>query len=245
MAPSAQRISPARAGRTAQGRRIPISRTRWISIGGAPVLFLGFALGALGGCGHEETTPPAQESSSASGHAGGTVSGAVVINGRSLGEAQLREFEQTYGARPRPGAYWYDARSGLWGTRGQPSAGFLLAGHDLGPLRPNASRGDTRVFLNGRQLPATEVLMFAGIVGSPILPGRYWLDGFGNYGWEGVPLAAGNLYAIVAARMGGGGGIGGGGDNFWSSRFGAGNSNAANTQGYVSVPGVGPVSYGM
>ena len=49
-----------------------------------------------------------------------------------------------------------------------------------------------------------------------------------------------------AGGIGGGiGGSGGGGDNFWSSMLGAGNSNADNTQGYVSVPGYGPVGYGF
>ena len=34
-------------------------------------------------------------------------------------------------------------------------------------------------------------------------------------------------------------------DNFWSTSFSAGNYNADNTEGYVSVPGYGPVDYGM
>lgn len=38
---------------------------------------------------------------------------------------------------------------------------------------------------------------------------------------------------------------GSGGENFWSTRFSAGNSNAQNTQGYVSVPGHGPVGNGF
>ena len=34
-------------------------------------------------------------------------------------------------------------------------------------------------------------------------------------------------------------------DNYWSSRFGAGNSNADNSQGYVHIPGTGSVPYGF
>jgi hypothetical protein len=80
-----------------------------------------------------------------------------------------------------------------------------------------------------------------------VLRGRYWFDGLGNWGVEGNPFALGNLYAIVQARMaaswsGGGAGTG---DSFWTTRFSAGNSNADNTQGYVSVPGHGPVGYGF
>jgi ABC-type sugar transport system substrate-binding protein len=34
-------------------------------------------------------------------------------------------------------------------------------------------------------------------------------------------------------------------DNFWSTQHTAGNANAANSQGYVNVPGHGPVGYGF
>lgn len=66
-----------------------------------------------------------------------------------------------------------------------------------------------------------------------------------SFGHEGYALPAGNLYVTAAALSGGGGGGDGGGDNFWSSRFARGNSNADNSAGYVSVPGVGTVTYGM
>ena len=51
----------------------------------------------------------------------------------------------------------------------------------------------------------------------------------------GVKLLPGNNYKGAGSR----------GDNFWSTCFSAGNSNAQNTQGYVSVPGHGPVGYGL
>jgi hypothetical protein len=167
--------------------------------------------------------------------------GEVLINGRALTQQHKDEFVQRYGVAPVPGDYWYDAKSGLWGLAGQAAAGFLLPGHDFGALAANASNGHTNVFLNGREMPQQEVLVFGSLVG-PIAPGRYWLDGRGSYGYEGLEMAVGNLYVMAAAAGGGGGG---GGDNFWSSRFARGNSNADNSQGYVSVPGVGTVSYGM
>jgi hypothetical protein len=89
-------------------------------------------------------------------------------------------------------------------------------------------------------MPQGEVLVFASLVG-PILPGRYWLDGQGSYGYEGMALPVGNLYVMAAATSA----QGGGGDNFWSSRFARGNSNADNSMGYVSIPGTGTVTYGM
>jgi len=109
------------------------------------------------------------------------------------------------------------------------------------------SRGDTQIFLNGRHLPLAEVMMFANLVGSAIAPGRYWLDGIGNFGYEGYPAPAGNLYAIAASRGGAAGyGGGSGGDNIWNTRFSAGNYTNDNSAGYVSIPGIGPIaSYGM
>jgi len=169
-------------------------------------------------------------------------SGDVIINGKSFTQRHKDEFVQRYGVAPIPGSYWYDTRSGLWGLAGQAAAGFLFAGHDYGALAANASNGDTGVFLNGREMPQGEVLVFASLVG-PILPGRYWLDGQGSYGYEGMAIPVGNLYVMAAAASSGGGG--GGGDNFWSSRFARGNSNADNSMGYVSIPGTGTVTYGM
>ncbi|MCB9833607.1 MAG: hypothetical protein H6807_14150 [Planctomycetes bacterium] len=171
----------------------------------------------------------------------------VVINGRALDESQLADFEQRYGARPTGGPWWYDARSGLFGPMGQPAAGFLQPGHDLGPLAADASGGGTGVWVNGRELAPEEYVSWSMLFGQAILPGRYWLDGQANFGFEGFP-AGGNLLQVMAARLraGGGGGSGGrGGDNFWTTRFSAGNSTADNSQGYVSVPGIGPVSHGM
>jgi len=171
--------------------------------------------------------------------------GVVNINGLALTQRHQDEFVQRYGVAPVPGSYWYDAQSGLWGLAGQAAAGFLLPGHDYGTLAADASNGRTNIFLNGREMPQSEVLVFGALVGV-ILPGRYWLDGQGNFGYEGMPIPAGNLYVMAAANAGAyGGGGGGGGDNFWSSRFGRGNSNADNSMGYVSLPGGGTVTYGM
>ena len=178
---------------------------------------------------------------------------AVIVNGTRLGDGALADFERVYGVRPTPGRYWYDASSGLWGVVGRPSAGFLLAGHELGRLASDASNGDTGVFMNGRELPYAEWMSFSAILGAPLQRGRYWLDGQGNAGVEGSAKAQVNLYAAYRARIaaaGGGwspdgGGGGGGGDNFWSSRFSAGNSDRGGTRGYVSVPGYGPVGYGF
>jgi hypothetical protein len=173
----------------------------------------------------------------------------VIVNGRRMDAAQLVAFHARYGAYPGAGAWWYDTTSGLYGQQGGPALSFLHAGHDFGPLDPNASRGNTGVFINGRQLPQIEVQTWMQLVGGVVLPGRYWLDHQGSFGYEGHPIPLDNLYLIAqrrSAMYGGAASVGGGGDNGWNTRFSSGNSNADNSAGYVHVPGAGVIgSYGV
>ncbi len=170
------------------------------------------------------------------------VSALIIINGVALNETQIASLTKLYGKAPVPGNYWYDNRSGFQGVVGQGTAVQLASGLNFGTLRRDASSGTTGVLVNGRELPQTELAFFVGLIGT-INPGSYWLDANGNMGIEGNNTALVNLGAVIAAR---GGSSGGSGDNFWSSgQYSAGNSNADNSQGYVSVPGVGPVGYGF
>lgn len=164
----------------------------------------------------------------------------VVVNGVPLEEGQLDALARQYGTRPAPGRYWYDARSGLQGFEGQPAAGFLLPGHDLGRLARDASRGTTGVLINGRELSQVEWMSWSALLGTPILPGAYWLDANGNAGYEGYPQPMVNFLVAAAQRA-----TPGGGDSIWSTRHSAGNHDAGNQRGYVNVPGHGPIGYGF
>ncbi len=169
--------------------------------------------------------------------------GDIIINSIVLSSEQIQEIKNRYGIEPKAGNYWYDAFSGLYGATGYPSYGFMYPNHNFGTLSRNASAGNTGVIINGRELPQLEWAVWSYILGNYIQPGNYWLDSQGNTGYVGNNVPVVNLF--VAARQNAYSGKGGSGDNFWSSRFGAGNSNADNTQGYVSVPGYGPVGYGF
>ena len=174
--------------------------------------------------------------------------GRVIINGNELSSAQVGELAAIYGFTPLPGEYWYDSKSGLYGVMGFAAYGFMFAGHDFGDLDPNASNGDSPIFVNGRRLSHMEWLSWSQLLGYMIQPGRYWLDADGNAGYEGNFMPMVNLY--LAAQQNGSGqhnssSNGNNGDNFWSSRFSAGNYDQGNQRGYVSVPGYGPVGYGF
>lgn len=183
----------------------------------------------------------------------------VNINGHQLSTAEVNAMQLTYGQAPQPGQYWYDPVSGMYGAKGFPAYGFMYPGHAFGPLSPDCSEGTTGVFVNGRELPENEWLGWSQILGGYLQAGRYWFDSYGNIGLEGQLFAQANLYAAAqqqAAQIqydqggghhnySGGGAAQSQGDNFWSTRFSAGNSSADGSQGYVSVPGYGPVGYGF
>lgn len=124
----------------------------------------------------------------------------VVVNRVAIPDQDLRAYERQAGSRVPDGAYWYDAVSGAWGKEGGPTAGIIMAGLRLGgPLRADASRGNTGVFINGRELPWEDVRGLMQIV--QVQRGRWWVDARGNFGPEGGPMW-GNLVAIARQRNG-------------------------------------------
>jgi hypothetical protein len=126
---------------------------------------------------------------------------AVLVNGVPLSDEQVGHLESTYRTRMQDGAYWYDRHCGAWGMQGGPTLGFTQPGLDLGgPLRSDASSGDTGVFINGRQLHRLDVQSLQQL--GPVWPGRYWLDAAGNIGFEGGVMI-GNLWQLAQQRQAG------------------------------------------
>jgi hypothetical protein len=173
----------------------------------------------------------------------------TVVNGITWTENDIAAFKKIYGSALNPGVYWYDAKSGMFGLQGQASLGYLYPGHEYGTLAQNASNGNTGVLLNGRDITQAEYYFLNQICRTIIPQVNYWMDAYGNTGAVNNPFFVFNIRQLVAqAQQGffGGGGQGaggGGGDNFWSTGYSAGNWDG--DAGYVSVPGYGPIGYGM
>jgi len=128
----------------------------------------------------------------------------VTINSVRLSDEQVSALEQMYRVKIQDGAYWYDRYSGAWGVQGGPVAGVIQAGLNLGgPLREDASNGNTGVFINGRHLHLYDVLALQRFM--PVYPGRYWTDANGNFGYEGGPVL-GNLWLLSQSAGGSSGG---------------------------------------
>jgi hypothetical protein len=118
----------------------------------------------------------------------------VIVNGKALTRGQVASFELQYQTRLIDGRFWYDDKCGAWGIEGGPAVGFIHPSLPLpGPMPANASGGGTGIFINGREIHPIDRQVLIGMFGTAI-PGRYWLDGYGNLGVEGggflVNLAA-------------------------------------------------------
>ncbi len=149
----------------------------------------------------------------------------VYINRSRLSSATLAQLEPAGAPRIPDGRYWYDALSGAWGLEGGFTRGFVPAGLRLGgPLPADISGGGTGVFINGRELPPTDLAALQQLTG-PVAPGRYWLDAEGNAGPEGGPALV-NLRLLASRLYQQNGGVGeaygGGGGAYHNSRTGIG-----------------------
>ncbi len=121
------------------------------------------------------------------GHAADGRTG-IIVNSVALSPGTMRELQQIYPVPIRPGRYWYDAISGAWGMEGGPIAGQMLPGLRLGgPLRADASRGTSGVFINGRELTRGEKSYLEQACRTPVYPARYWVNAYGIGGFEGAP----------------------------------------------------------
>jgi hypothetical protein len=123
----------------------------------------------------------------------------ITFNGRVLTTEQMQKLEvverYVLGARLHDGNYWYDNRSGAVGFWNGPGMAQFPAGLGLGGIMPaNCSGGATRVFVNGRALHPLDVAALSRL--GPVMPGRYWVDANGDFGFENGPRM-GNLFALA------------------------------------------------
>jgi hypothetical protein len=157
---------------------------------------------------------------------GPTATRNVSVNGARIAPGQLLDLERRYRLRFFDGDYWYDPTSGACGLAGGPAMTFIIPGLALGgQLAADASAGNTGVFINGRELPQYDLIELTRLIGF-VVPGRYFLDGNGNAGFEGGPPLANLIAATRQAQQSGGA------SHWYSTRIIAGNARLA-ANGYV------------
>ena len=104
----------------------------------------------------------------------------TIINGVAMSSQDLSLLQQQLGVEIKPGEYWYDKKSGIWGLKCQGAAGGIAAGlHIGGELAQDASCGTSRMFFNGRELHQQELQYLIQLFGVAY-PGHYHIDPAGN-----------------------------------------------------------------
>ena len=125
--------------------------------------------------------------------------GQVVMNGSVVSQQVLDLIAQQYNTRLPAGRYWYDKYCGAWGYEGSGTQGFVAAGFSLyAPMPAQVSGGNTGVYINGRHLPASDVMALKRITGE-VRQGNFWLDAQGNAGYMGGPAIL-NLRQMASQR---------------------------------------------
>jgi hypothetical protein len=123
----------------------------------------------------------------------------VFVNGVQLRDEEIATLEEKYQSRIPDAFYWYDKMCGAWGMRGGRVLCTIEPDLKLGgDLAADASNGNSGIFINGRELNYLDVALLQRVV-PMIIPGRWWLDVYGNFGGERGPML-GNIWELARSQ---------------------------------------------